>query len=182
MWKKVRSTNERRYAALVKPVQMLHQFRVDHVQGMAQTRANFNAVITKLQRETDYIRLAEGEDGWELVNEIKDLPELDDLELLAAAKKAGKRLWEKRKAASAKNKHPFRNRRGSSAASRNGGQGNRRDDYQKKDRQGLEPSGSGRGNLKRYNCGDLNHFSKNCPKSEQNKNSNKCLPRPAQIG
>ncbi len=63
-WKKACSTNERRYAALVKCMQMLHQFRVDHVQGMSQTMADFNAVMAKLQREMGgKVSLGEKESG-----------------------------------------------------------------------------------------------------------------------
>ncbi len=66
---------------------------MDHVADSGhQVMMDYNAVMAKLQKETDFIRLAEGSEGWKLVNEIEALPEIDDVELLAAAKKAEKRL------------------------------------------------------------------------------------------
>ncbi len=72
--------------------------RLQLVGGWAPTRFG---PISQVQAY-HFIRLAEGPEGWGLVREIEVLPEIEDQELLVAAKKAEKRIKQRRKALKSK--------------------------------------------------------------------------------
>ncbi len=170
-------TNRRRYRALVKAMQMLSAWRVEHVQKDVEQKSigAYNQVVTLLQHETDYIRLAEGSpESWGLVREIEAVPDIDDLDLLALAKKAEK--WIRQRKKEAAKQRPFRQGKGGSAAPKNGhGCKNfKRKNSPKKDGHRQRSSSRDRDwqrdERKCYNCEKTRHFAKNCPHWEDKGN------------
>ncbi|MCP4674523.1 MAG: hypothetical protein GY854_03200 [Deltaproteobacteria bacterium] len=156
-WKKQQPTNRLRHAALHRIVKNLHTFRCAAFgeEEEAELIGAYNDILKGLQREMNIICIADGSPyGYLTTNELETTMEGDDQELIKLAAKAERRIKERLEKAE-KNKQPFQDRAGGSAASKSRG----RHPFQQ---QGV--AGQARQHeLKCFSCQQTGHFQRSCP-------------------